>query len=68
MVPPTLPEIWKPVTEGYLEHFKNYAAYPTHLNISNNHHLEPPTKQMSLHLSNAKSLPQNEHRILHLRD
>jgi len=47
VVPPALPEVRQPMTERYLEQLKYYATYPAHLHISNYHHLEPPSEQMS---------------------
>jgi hypothetical protein len=47
MVPPAFPEVWKPMAEGYLKQFKYNTAYPAHLHVSDNHHFEPPSEQVS---------------------
>jgi hypothetical protein len=47
MIPPTFPEVGEPVTECDLEELKDYAVDPAHLYIADNHHFEPPSKQVS---------------------
>jgi hypothetical protein len=53
MIPPTFPEVRKPVSESYFQDFEGNAAYPAELNISNDHHFEPPStkvgKEMYIH-------------------
>jgi hypothetical protein len=46
MVPPALPEVGQPVTEGDLEDLEDHTANPAHLDISDDHHLKPPTKEV----------------------
>jgi len=46
MVPPALPEVGQPVTECDLEDLEDHTANPAHLDISDDHHLEPPAHQM----------------------
>jgi hypothetical protein len=57
MVPPALPEVWQPVTEGDLEDLEDHTAYPAHLDISDNHHLKPPAKEVSHEMHVNRSIP-----------
>lgn len=47
MVPPALPEVRKPMSETYLHQLKDNTLEPAHLHISNDHHLEEPSTEMS---------------------
>ena len=47
MVPPALVEIGEPVTERDLDEFEGAADNPRDFRVSNDHHLEPPTGQVS---------------------
>jgi len=57
MVPPALPEVGKPMTEGNFKQFEDNAAYPAHIDISYDHHFEPPTKKMSYKMNIYSSIP-----------
>ncbi len=47
MIPPAFPEVREPMSKGDFKDFEDCTANPAHLDISNDHHLEPPTKKMS---------------------
>ncbi len=47
MIPPAFPEVWQPVSESDFQQFKNQTANPAKLNVSDDHHLEPPTEEVS---------------------
>jgi len=57
MVPPALPEVGQPVTEGDLEDLEDHTADPAHLDISDDHHLEPPTKEVCHEMHINCSIP-----------
>jgi hypothetical protein len=57
MVPPALPEVGQPMTEGDFEDLEDHTAYPAHLNISDNHHLKPPPKEVSHEMHINRSIP-----------
>ena len=44
MVPPALPEVGQPMTEGDFENLEDYTDNPARLDISDDHHLKPPSK------------------------
>ena len=46
MIPPTLPEIGKPVPERNLNQFKRPTNNPCHFGVTNDHHFEPPATEM----------------------
>ena len=57
MIPPALPEVRKPVSEADLKQLKNNTAYPARLDIPDDHHLEPPSKQVSHEVDVIYSIP-----------
>jgi hypothetical protein len=58
MIPPALPEVWKPVTESDLKKLEYDTANPAHLDISDDHHFEPPSKQVSQEMHINRGIPQ----------
>lgn len=56
MVPPALVEVGQPMTEGDLEDLEEHTADPAHLDISDDHHLKPPTKEVCQEMS-IKGIP-----------
>lgn len=57
MVPPALPKVGQPVTEGDLEDLEDHTANPAHLDISDDHHLKPPTKEVCHEMHIYRSIP-----------
>lgn len=44
MIPPALPKVWKPVSEGDFDKFEGATDYPCDLCVSDDHHFEPPAR------------------------
>ena len=44
MVPPALPEVWKPMSESDFQNLKANRAGPCYIPVSHDEHLAPPSK------------------------
>lgn len=49
VIPPAFPEVGQPMAEGDFEDLEHNTGDPADLDVSDDHHLEPPSEQMRLH-------------------
>jgi len=64
VVPPALPKVGQPVTEGDLKQLKHDAVDPAHFDVTDDHHFEPPPEQMSKEVHVHCRVPDVEERVV----
>ena len=61
MIPPALIEIRKPVSESNLTDLESDGAGPGHVPIPHDHHLSPPTEEVSQEMTVEDSISEVSH-------